>query len=127
MTDNWKVLHKIEQNRIMWNGGYTPINEMSPSKLDGLNIVYDSDIEKMLSIGDKLEILDTCGNIDFCTLTEFAGANGPQWGCIARNETGDHKGTEVYLDSSFFPRYNLGFKVLNKFPWEKEKASTLSQ
>ena len=56
MADSWHVLSKSEQEKMLKEGNYLDPHAIFPAKLDkNTNFVYDSDIEEMLSIGDKLE------------------------------------------------------------------------
>ena len=115
MGNSWTVISRTRQREMLLQGNYLCMDELSPA--NGYS-EFDPDIKHMISLGEKFETLDTCGNIEYHTLTSFIGANGPSRGVITRHKNGDHKRMEFYLDSGLFPRYDIGWKPINKFPWE---------
>lgn len=119
MDMGYGVLPLGEQSRLMDAGCYTSIKELCNAKLSKENkIEYDSDIEFMVSLGDKFRVLDTCGNVKYYILTRY-GEDNPHWGVVAKEMRKNYEGLESRFDSTSFPRHNIGFKVISEFPWEK--------
>jgi len=94
--------------KIMEEEGFRPISEIAP---------YMKDQTKLIKVGDKVAVLMNNGLKAYYTITALRDKSG--YHAVGRDETGvQKKGMEFSLDSSMGNIYDLGYKVVEKFPWE---------
>ena len=72
---------------------------------------------KYVKLGDKLAVLRNNGIVGYYTITAMKDKSG--FHVVGRDETGtSKKGMEFCLDSSMCWCFDVGYKVISKFPWE---------
>jgi hypothetical protein len=102
-------LSRKELETLIAEGGYRKMHEISPYR----NAAQSDHITP----NDKVALLLNNGLVGYYTITALRDDSGLC--AIGRDESGiQDKGREFRLDSGFFNIYDVGYKVLEKFPWE---------
>lgn len=98
-----------EIDRLKTEGRYRDMSEISPRNPEQV---------RHIQVGSKLAILLSYGLVSHVTVT---GLNdGEYFGAVVRDEGGlNERGKEFILDSSMFPIRDVGYKLIDIFPWEE--------
>src|SRR3989338_1917581 len=111
-TLNWyekEPLSFRELERLVSDGNFRPINEISPYK--------NPRQTENISVGAKIAVLLNNGIISYYTIISLSDKDGLH--AVGRDETGvSDKGNDFCIDSSMGWCQSRGYKVLEKFPFE---------
>ena len=95
-----------DQQKLLREGSFRKIHELDPK---------NSDLE--VRVGDRIAILLSNGLVGYYTITAVEDVDRQY--IYGRDESGiSEKGREFALDSGMFPIHDIGFKVVQNFPWE---------
>lgn len=122
---NRHELPRSEQEQILRDGSYHPMIDLSPVRYVDGRLQFDEGIKSRVKIGDKVELVTNFGNRFFYTITHYL-CPARDGDLVGRMEGGDppdhwgiHKGQEYCIDSSMFKEYDIGWRILDGFPWER--------
>ncbi len=106
-----KPLHRDELKRMMKAEGFRDISEIFPR---------NPNQSKLIQVGTKVEIMVNNGLRGYYTITALTHKFGDIIeGPVGRDESGlQVKGEEFVFDSSMGIIWDVGYKVVDRFPWE---------
>ena len=103
-----RPLSRPELEQLVADGRYKKMVDISPGNPKQSSFV---------SVGDKLAVLMTNGLVQHYTITSLKSPSGIF--LVGRDEDDmQEKGREFCVDSSMSDIYDVGYKVVDKFPWE---------
>ena len=109
----WYERERLSFRELEWlvsDGDYRPMNKISPFS--------NPRQTENISVGAKLAVLLNNGILGHYTVTSLSDQDGLY--AVGRDETGvsDEKGKEFCIDSGMGWCQSVGYKILEKFPFE---------
>ena len=111
LTERWyqkEPLSTKKLDEMMEEFSFRKINEISPT---------NPNQHKFIKKGDKIAVLLSNGMTGYYTITSLMDKD--KICIVGRDENGiQNKRMEFCIDSSMFGIYDVGYKLVDKFPWE---------